>query len=99
MQSEGYTIYELKSCRTTEEVTAIGDYLKSRLRLGKLPLIVIDGLDANVRKWQELAYILDGLPVKFLVTAREEDWFRYALDSTKVGLRLLDIFLAIDEAP
>lgn len=38
------------------------------------------------------------LPVKFLVTSREEDWYRYGADPSVIRLQTVDLSLSAGEA-
>ncbi len=72
------TTYTLKVCETESDVGQICMFLRSQLR-ARLPLLVlIDNLGFRTRLWQRVATEMTGKSVSFLVTAREEDWFRYA---------------------
>ncbi|NQX97589.1 MAG: hypothetical protein HRT73_06875 [Flavobacteriales bacterium] len=95
---KGFSIYELNYCHKWENVAGIKDFLESRLKIGQLPVIVIDGLNSNLAGWKDLASQLAYLPIKLLVTTREEDWYRYGLDASKTSLKIIDIQLSINEA-
>lgn len=70
-------------------------FIQSRLRAGIIPIIIIDGLNEDVKEWAKLAekaQILRG--VKFVLTTREEDWFRYGkLKVSKLNLKAVNIEL------
>ena len=96
---QNYTVYEL----TEIGVNGINDvftFIQSRLKAGLLPLIVIDGLNEDVKDWAYLAektQILRG--VKFLLTTREEDWFRYGKQNvSRLHLKGVNIELSEGEA-
>ncbi|MBO9204203.1 MULTISPECIES: dsDNA nuclease domain-containing protein [Niastella] len=95
---QGDSVYRLNSCRSWEQATAVYDFIETRLRIGQTPLIIIDGLDSGVQGWQELAGRMSDLPVKLLITAREEDWVRYGGDVSKVTIEQIPIKLSIGEA-
>lgn len=98
LQNSGFSIYVLNYCEEWENVTHISDFIQTRLKIGKLPIIVIDGLNNMVSQYQELVSKVSQLPVKFLVTAREEDWYRYGMNNSKIRLHIIDIKLTIVEA-
>jgi len=91
-------VYEVSYCASLESVSALMDFVSSRLKIGQLPILVFDGLNHNVAIWGELATKLNHLPVKFIVTTREEDWYSYKPDSSKINLRIIDISLSMLEA-
>ncbi len=97
-QKEGFSIYQLNYCINYEAVEEIVDFIKTRVTIGHIPLIVVDGLDQRVKEWDKLAERVFDLPVKIIVTTREEDWYRYGLDTSKVNLNVVDIKLFQDEA-
>jgi hypothetical protein len=93
-----YTVYELHYCQSQNHIGDLKDVILSRLRIGQLPLIVIDGLNNNVQAWSELAQRTQDLPVKYLVTTRQEDWFRFSLNVSALNLKNIDLNLDYDEA-
>lgn len=99
MSKQNYTVYEL----TEISVNGVNDaftLIESRLRVGILPLIIIDGLNDTVKHWAMLAEktpILRG--VKFVITTREEDWFRYGKQRiSRLNLKAVNIQLSENEA-
>lgn len=98
LNSQEYSIYELNRCQEWNDVIAIKDFIISRLKIGQLPIVVIDGLNHNTSSFQELISELIGFPIKFLITAREEDWYRYGADNSKVKLKILEVSLSQEEA-
>lgn len=98
INQNGYTIYELQELRR-EGIQDVFRFLESRLKCGYLPLTVIDGLNVRVQDWAELAARVQRLRgVKFLITTREEDWFRYGSNTTGLILKPINIFLSESEA-
>ncbi len=75
-------VIAVRVCQRESEAGQIARFLRSRLRLGLPLLVVIDGLGRRTRLWYRLAAELADAPVSFLLTAREEDWFRYAGQTT-----------------
>ncbi len=98
LRKNGYSIYQLRNCNNFGNVEEIVDFIETRVKIGLTPLIVVDGLDQGVKEWDKLAERLFDLPVKIIVTTREEDWYRYGLDISKVNLKIVDIKLFQDEA-
>jgi len=98
LKESGYTIYQLNYCSCMEDVENIYDFFQTRLKIGQVPLIVIDGLDQRVKGWTTLAERLFGLPIKIIITSREEDWYRYGVDTSNVSLKTIDISLFPEEA-
>ncbi len=99
LSQQNYSVYEL----TEIGVNGVNDaftFIQSRLRVGIVPLIVIDGLNDMVKDWAMLAersQILKG--VKFLITTREEDWFRYGKQGiSRLNLKAVNIELSENEA-
>ncbi|MGQ7856627.1 hypothetical protein ACUN24_20510 [Pedobacter sp. WC2501] len=93
-----YTIYQLNTCRNWEEVNSLTEFITSRVLLGTVPVIILDGLHAQTKEWGALAERIAGLPVKFIVTSRHEDWQRYGADISRLGIQIIDIFLTQSEA-
>lgn len=72
LQNE-YTVYQVTVCDNNEQLGNTVQYFNSRLRLGKL-LILIDNLDGRVQKWNGLVQLLQAeLPTnyKVLLTTRK----------------------------
>ncbi|PBQ34573.1 hypothetical protein CNR22_23270 [Sphingobacteriaceae bacterium] len=96
--TEGYTIFQLNYCKDWDQASQIYDLIESRIYIGQIPLIVIDGLGHMVEGWGILAERLKERPVKFLITAREEDWVRYGYDHSKIKIKPVQIKLSQQEA-
>jgi hypothetical protein len=94
----GYSIYELNYCHKYTNIEELFDFIETRIKIGEIPLIVIDGLDQRVKEWANLAEKLFTLPIKIIVTTREEDWYRYGIDVSKVKLKVINIELLEKEA-
>ncbi len=90
--------FAVGTCQDEADVGQIAQYLRSRLGLGLPLLVVIDGLSRRTRLWHRLAHDLADTPVSFLVTAREEDWFRYAGETAGSGWDVVRPRLTFDEA-
>lgn len=85
LQNE-YTAYQVTVCDNNEQLGNTFQYFNSRLRLGKL-LILIDNLDGRVQKWNGLVQLLQAeLPTnyKVLLTTREIDWYNYSGDLSNI---------------
>lgn len=95
---KGISVYQINLCSEWDNVSHITDFIKSRLKIGEIPLVIVDGLDFSNKSWWEIASQLQGLSVKFIVTTREEDWYRYSPDQTKIELKQVRISLSIKEA-
>ena len=95
---KGYTIFELHQCSEFDQASHLFDFILSRIKIGQLPLIVIDGLDARIKDWGMLAEKLKDMAVKFIVTSREEDWIRYNYDVSRLKLKPVEIKLTFQEA-
>lgn len=94
----GYTAYELIRCVSSENSAAIYDFIQSRLSIGILPVIIVDGLSAKFSGWGSLTESMMNKGVKFIVTTREEDWYKYGVDVSRNRLKIIDIKLSRDEA-
>lgn len=93
-----FDIYELKYCDDNTKVEDLYDFFKTRLEIGKLPLIVIDGLNKNLEKYALLLERLYGFSIKVIITTREEDWNIYKSDISKYDLSVININLLENEA-
>lgn len=98
LSSQGFTIYQLQYCANLNDSNAIADYLLTRIVIGEIPVVVIDGLDKSVSGWSLLAEKLRDNPVKLIITTREEDWVRYGSEVTNLTLKVIDIKLTDQEA-
>lgn len=94
----GYSIYELQNCEDQSQIAGIFDFLCSRLKIGETPILVIDGLSVTVARWNKLIDQLQGIPLNVIVTTREEDWYLYGGDTSKVRLQIVNMHLSIEEA-
>lgn len=94
----GFNIYQLNYCDNELKVEELYDFFITRLEIGKLPLLVLDGLNKNIDHYALLLERLYGLSIKVIITTREEDWNRYKPDISKYDLSILNINLLEDEA-
>ncbi|RZJ85006.1 MAG: hypothetical protein EOO20_20550, partial [Chryseobacterium sp.] len=93
-----HRIYQLNSCNNWEQVNSIIELLTAKVQQGQLPIVVIDGLSAQIKDWGILADKTSDLPIKYLITSRFEDWQRYGSDLSKMSIKIIDIFLTHIEA-
>lgn len=85
-------------CATAEHVSDILDYLNSPENADTRPLILIDHLDQRTLAWHEVAAALAGTSVRFLVTSREEDWYRYGRGTSGFSWEVVKPQLSFQEA-
>lgn len=93
-----YCIYQLSNCRNSDEANAIAEFLDSRVVIGETPLVVIDGLNTLVDAWSQIVEKTTDLPIKYLITTRQEDWFRFGADISRINMMPVDISLSTEEA-
>ncbi len=93
-----YQVYQLNSSNTWDQVNSLVELLTARIEQGQLPLIIIDGLSAQTKDWGMLADKTSGLPIKYIITSRHEDWQIYGADLSKLRIKMVDIFLTHPEA-
>jgi hypothetical protein len=89
---------EVKVCQDEEQVGQIVTYLRARSRLGIPLLVIVDNLGYRTRLWYRLAAAMADAPVSFVVTAREEDWFRYRGNTVGFTWDIVRPQLDFDEA-
>lgn len=99
---KNYSIYQLTWCKDTKELNNIVQYIKSRIKIGEIPLILLDNLNVELNKWNQLVQLLKqeiGTNYKLLLTTREEDWYHYAGDQSAIrSLKLINVYLDKDQA-
>jgi hypothetical protein len=96
--SQQHTIYRINSLRSYEQANSITEFIESRIAVGQYPLVIIDGLSSALEYWADLVELTAQLPVKYIITSRQEDWIRYGSDISKISLRHIDISLSAEEA-
>ncbi|WDF66125.1 P-loop NTPase [Flavobacterium sp. KACC 22763] len=100
----GYTlrekrnIYQLHITNNWEQANSVMEFLHSRVLIGEFPIVIIDGLDAEVDHWQKLVQRTSLLPVQYIITSRHEDWIRYGGDISTISLQPIDISIGKEEA-
>jgi len=92
------SIFNINICSSQAEVASIADFVKTRLKIGKQPILFFDGLSSILSNWNHLMEQVAKLPIKVVVTSREEDWYRHGLDASKFHLNFINIKLLRDEA-
>jgi hypothetical protein len=95
---DDFVVYQLHTCRDVDEANSIVEFLESRLIIGEKPIVIIDGLNSLHRAWSEILKKSDSAPIKYLITTRQEDWFRFGADISRINLSIVDIFLSMEEA-
>ena len=60
--------------------------------------MLIDNLSHRTRLWYQVAAALAGESVRFLVTTREEDWYRYGLGASSFSREFVEPHLSLQEA-
>lgn len=70
--------FSLRVAETDEQVALISAYLRSRSKLLPGLHLLIDGADRRMRLWPEVAKSVVESGGQVLVTARNEDWRRFA---------------------
>lgn len=92
------TVYRLRVCAEDEHVGPVADYLRNRLALGLPLLVLVDNLGYSARLWHKLAAELAGESIRFLISTREEDWYRYGLETSGFVWDFVEPGLSLDEA-
>lgn len=95
---DSYNLYELHVCKNVEEANAIVEFIESRVYIGEIPLIVIDGLNSSVSAWSIIVERTRHLTVKYMLTTRQEDWFRYGSDISRISIGMVELTLTMQEA-
>ncbi|WP_196592632.1 P-loop NTPase [Pectinatus sottacetonis] len=97
-----YVVYKMEWCNEAKELDHIIQYFKSRIIVGEKLLIFIDDLNGYVKEWSLLAQRLQEEAIyhyKILITSRENDWYDYAGDLSKIhSLNVININLCENEA-
>ena len=97
-----YTPYVLVWCNEPGKIGDIIQYFKSRIKLGELPIILIDNLDAHLSAWNQLAQCMQtelGDHYRLLLTARENDWYNFCGDISALrSIKIIKPVLTEEEA-
>ena len=92
------TTFIVKLLSNEDMIGSIKQVIASRRRLNLPILILIDNLRTGLRYWQKLAAEFAGQEVFFLITVREEDWFRYQGNTSGLIWETVSPKLSLDEA-
>lgn len=99
---EQYDTYHLTWCLDTKELDYIVEYIRSRIKVGEIPIILIDNLDIQLKEWNYLAQLLQqkiGVNYKIVITSRETDWYTYSGDQSNLrNIRVINIALDPEQA-
>jgi hypothetical protein len=90
-------IFILKSAESHEQVSLVRDYLKYRIGLGLPILLLIDNTGWQTRLWPYVVQECAALGIRVLITIRNEDWFRFSLQSLS-RYEIIEPILEITEA-
>lgn len=93
-----YTLYQVQYCANWDSVNSIVSFIESRVTIGQLPLIIFDGLNSLINYWNHIVENTTHLPVKYILTSRNEDWHRYGADISHINLQIIDVNLSTEEA-
>ena len=96
-QGQEQDTYIVRSLQTTEELSAVREFLRFRARFQGSILLLIDNADWRTRLWCSLAVDCAAMPLRIVVSTRMEDWTRYA-DTTGFGYEVVEPTLDIPEA-
>lgn len=92
------TTFILKTFNDESMLGPLRQFLQARLTLGLPLLVLIDNLSFSTRYWHRLVGELAGEDVFFLITTREEDWYRYAEGESKFAWETITPEMSPDEA-
>ena len=92
------TTFIVKLLSNEDMIGPIKQVIASRQRLNLPILILIDNLRTELRYWQKLAAEFTGQEVYFLITVREEDWFRYQGNTSGLVWETVLPTLSMEEA-
>ncbi|WP_286775240.1 MULTISPECIES: hypothetical protein [Sphingobacterium] len=93
-----FTVYQINNCKSSAEVNSIAEFIESRILIGEILLVIIDGLTTAVEAWPEVVRRTMDTTAKFIITSREEDWHRYGADISRINISIVDIYLSFKEA-
>ena len=82
-----YIPYQLLLCDDNQKLGNIIQYFKARIQLGEKPLILIDNLDANLKRWNSFVQLMQSevfSHYRVLITSRETDWYNYGGDISHI---------------
>jgi len=97
-----YSIFHLTWCSEAKELNNIIQFIKSRIKVGEIPLLLLDNLNVELSQWNYLVQLLQqeiGTNYKILITTREEDWFHFAGDQSAIkSVKVIELSLNQIEA-
>lgn len=93
-----HTVLLLNQVDQINMITPLKSYIESRLQLGLPVLIIIDDLHYRLKNWDQLVKELVGEDVYFLITAREENWFRYSNNLYSFSYTSVFLRMSLEEA-
>ena len=92
------TTFIIKNLSDETMVNPIKQNILARKTLGLPILVLIDNVQANLQYWYRLISELIEHNIHFIVTLREEDWFRYSGDAGLFKWKIITPELSLDEA-
>jgi hypothetical protein len=92
------TTFIIKNLSDELMVAPIKQNILARKELGLPILVLIDNVQANLRYWYRLINELIEQNIQFIVTLREEDWFRYSGDAGLFNWKIIKPELSLEEA-
>jgi hypothetical protein len=87
----------LRACESIEQVELIRCHLRFRANLGLPILLLIDNAGRRTRFWPLIAQECAALGIRVLISIRNEDWHRFALESL-TNYEILEPTLDLSEA-
>jgi len=91
-------LFQIKSLQEHSQVFTIAEYLKARAKLGLRLLVIIDDANYEKRLWSSLVSELSGENISFIISVREEDWYRYAGDTSRFSHEVITPVMDLNEA-
>jgi hypothetical protein len=88
----------LKTFTDEKMLGPLKSFIGARLKQGLTVLVLIDNLNYSTRYWHRLADEFAGEQVKFLISSREEDWFRYGHRTSGFIWEIIRPELSLEEA-
>jgi hypothetical protein len=95
-QSE--TTFIIKNLSDESMVNPIKQNILARKNLGLPILVLIDNVQANLQYWYHLVSELVEHNIHFIITLREEDWYRYSGDAGLFKWKIITPELSLEEA-
>lgn len=89
--------FVLRTATSTVEAEQVSTFLRNRISLGRPTLLLVDDAGWNMRHWPRIAQECSALGIKVLVTARHEDWHRFAREGL-TNFEILEPELDLEEA-